>query len=489
MEQYPQETMINPLNDDTICAIATAQGGAIGIIRISGPQAIAITGKIFTPARSGISLDSRQPYTLTFGTIKDDDEIVDEVLVSLFRGPKSYTGEDTTEITCHGSQYILNRVVQLLIDSGCRLAQPGEYTQRAYLNGKMDLSQAEAVADLIASTSAATHRLAISQMRGGFSQELGRLRDRLLHLTSLMELELDFADHEELEFADRGELRQIATEIEQKLSRLVDSFRTGNALKNGIPVAIIGETNAGKSTLLNALLNEEKAIVSDIHGTTRDVIEDTITLGGTLFRFIDTAGIRESADTIERIGIERTFEQIRKADIVLWVLDATNAEEQYASLAPRILPLIEERGTKLVLVVNKCDLNPDTTFGNSLSLLKETTATQSQQLEEALKTMPSIAISAKSRQNLDSLIEALSTINSEANEADIIVTNARHYEALTHALEAIARVQDGLTASLPGDLISQDLRECLFHLAEITGGAITTDEVLSNIFSHFCIGK
>ena len=307
--------------DDTICAIATAQGGAIGTIRVSGKEAITITDKIFTPV-SGAPLSDRKPYTLTFGHITNEiGEIVDEVLVSLFRGPHSYTGEDSTEISCHGSSYILQQVMQLLIKNGCRAAGPGEFTQRAFLNGKMDLSQAEAVADLIASTSAATHRMAMNQMRGGFSRELSALREKLLHLTSLMELELDFSDHEELEFADRSELSEIASQVETVIKGLVNSFSVGNAIKNGIPVAIIGETNAGKSTLLNALLNEERAIVSDIHGTTRDVIEDTMNIDGILFRFIDTAGIRETTDTIESLGIERSFQKLDQASIVLWVID------------------------------------------------------------------------------------------------------------------------------------------------------------------------
>lgn len=300
------------MNQDTICAIATAQGGAIGSIRVSGADAIRITSHIFTPAKSGKALADCKPYTLTFGKIHDGEEIIDEVLVSLFRAPHSYTGEDSTEITCHGSSYILQQVLQLLIKHGCRLAGPGEYTQRAFLNGKMDLSQAEAVADLIASSSAATHRLAMSQMRGGFSKELTELRNQLLHFTSLIELELDFSDHEELEFADRTELYRLADHIEGVISRLVHSFSVGNAIKNGVPVAIIGETNAGKSTLLNVLLNEDKAIVSDIHGTTRDVIEDTTNIGGITFRFIDTAGIRETNDTIESLGIERTFQNWNK---------------------------------------------------------------------------------------------------------------------------------------------------------------------------------
>ena len=342
---------------DTICAIATAQGGAIGVIRISGPQAIAATTSIFQPV-SGKSLNQYAAYKQIFGKIySPEGEIIDEVLVSLFRAPHSYTGEDSVEISCHGSSYILQKVIHLLIANGCRLAEPGEYTQRAFLNGKMDLSQAEAVADLIASSSAATHRLAMNQMRGGFSQELSLLRDKLLHLTSLMELELDFSDHEELEFADRSELTQIANDIEKTVSRLANSFSVGNAIKNGVPVAIIGETNAGKSTLLNALLNEEKAIVSDIHGTTRDVIEDTINLRGITFRFIDTAGIRQTTDVVESIGIERTYQKMEQANIILWMIDGTR-QADFEELKTEILPYCE--GKQLIILFNKADkLTPE----------------------------------------------------------------------------------------------------------------------------------
>lgn len=462
------------LSNDTICAIATAQGGAIGIIRVSGPQAISITDKIFTPA-TGKSLSERPAYTLAFGQIRTNTgEIVDEVLISLFRAPHSYTGEDSVEISCHGSSYILQQVMQLLLKNGCRAAGPGEYTQRAFLNGKMDLSQAEAVADLIASTSAATHRMAMNQMRGGFSHELSLLRDKLLHLTSLMELELDFSDHEELEFADRSELQAIASQIETVISRLADSFSVGNALKNGIPVAIVGETNAGKSTLLNALLNEERAIVSDIHGTTRDVIEDTLNLGGITFRFIDTAGIRDTHDTIESLGIERTFQKLEQVDIVLWVIDATCAYEQYQQLAEKILPRCE--GKHLVLVINKADLAPQASSITFDGLPQDAHL---------------LTLAAKQKEGLDALQQLLIGFAAlpDLSQTDVVVSNIRHYEALTHALAAIHRVQDGLSIGLSGDFVSQDLRECLYHLGEIVGGTIETDEVLGNIFRNFCIGK
>lgn len=492
--------------EDTICAIATAQGGAIGTIRVSGAQAITITDRIFTPA-SGKPLAERKPYTLTFGHIlSSEGEVIDEVLVSLFRAPHSYTGEDSVEISCHGSSYILQQVMQLLIKNGCRAAGPGEYTQRAFLNGKMDLSQAEAVADLIASTSAATHRMAMNQMRGGFSRELSALREKLLHLTSLMELELDFSDHEELEFADRSELEEIARQIEQVISHLVDTFSVGNALKNGVPVAIVGETNAGKSTLLNALLNEERAIVSDIHGTTRDVIEDTMNLGGVTFRFIDTAGIRDTTDTIENLGIERSFQKLEQANIVLWVIDATCAEVQYRELAEKILPRCE--GKHLVIVLNKSDLLPS---GNAYSSSSdsmnqdiiggqtgtpnvtglESTSSTHRMFPNLPEDACVILLSAKQKEGISQLQKQLVDFAAlpDLSQNDVVISNIRHYEALSRALESIHRVQDGLAMHLSGDLVSLDLRECLFHLAEIVGGEITTDEVLGNIFKHFCIGK
>ncbi len=461
---------------DTICAIATAQGGAIGIVRVSGPKAIETVGQIFKPA-TGEPLSERKANTLIFGHIYLESgagEPLDEVLVSLFRAPHSYTGEDAVEISCHGSGYILQRVIQLLIENGCRLANPGEYTQRAFLNGKMDLSQAEAVADLIASTSAATHRIAMNQMRGGFSKELAALRDRLLHITALLELELDFSDHEELEFADRTELAALAADIECVISRLVDSFSVGNAIKNGIPVAIIGETNAGKSTLLNALVGEERAIVSDIHGTTRDVIEDVINIEGISFRFIDTAGIRQTGDEVESLGIRRTFEKLDRAEIVLWLIDATQAEEQISRLSSQILPRLE--GKQLIVVFNKADLaavSPDALCGSTHPEGTQTNAISAKQAEGI--------------EELQTLIVAAARLPHIA-PSDIIVTNARHVEALRHALCAIRRVQEGLQMNLSGDLVGQDLRECIYHLSDIAG-EVTPDQVLGSIFKNFCVGK
>lgn len=465
------------MNQDTICAIATAQGGAIGTIRVSGAEAISITSRIFQPARTDKQLSEQNPYTLTFGRIYDGEEIIDEVLVSLFRAPHSYTGEDSTEITCHGSTYILQQVMQLLIRNGCRMAQPGEYTQRAFLNGKMDLSQAEAVADLIASSSAATHRLAMSQMRGGFSKELTELRNKLLNFTSMIELELDFSE-EDVEFADRSALSKLADEIEQVISKLVHSFSVGNAIKNGVPVAIIGETNAGKSTLLNVLLNEDRAIVSDVHGTTRDIIEDCINIGGVTFRFIDTAGIRETSDTIESLGIERTFQKLDQAEIVLWMVDASNASSQIKQLSEKIIPRCEDK--QLIIVFNKADLINEDLKSELVTLLKKFTQENAEH----------IFISAKQRENTEELQKML--INAahlpNVTQNDVIVSNVRHYESLTRALEDIHRVQAGLDLQISGDLLAEDTNSCIHNLSEIAG-LITNDMVLQNIFQRFCIGK
>ncbi len=464
---------MNILSKDTICAVATAPGGAIGIIRVSGEQAIAITDRIFMPiGANGKTLAQRKPYTLAFGNIVTaQGDIIDQVLVSIFHAPHSYTGEQSVEISCHASTYILQQVMQLLVANGCRPAEPGEYTQRAFLNGKMDLSQAEAVADLIASHSAASHRMAMNQMRGAFSTELSDLRDKLLHLTSLIELELDFSDHEELEFADRTQLVDVAQKIQHTVQRLIQSFRIGNAIKNGIPTVIIGETNAGKSTLLNLLVGEERAIVSDIHGTTRDVIEDTVNIDGKIFRFIDTAGIRDTTDTIESIGIERSLAKIKQAEIILLMLDATCANEQYQALSNKVLPLCQDK--HLLLIVNKCDKATPTT----ITPLPEN-ATQ-------------INISAKTKQGIEQLKTQLSLLLPDADimAGNAIVSNIRHLKALQSANDDINRVLEGLQTDLPTDLVSQDLRSCLYHLAQITGGEIQTDEVLGNIFKHFCIGK
>lgn len=463
------------MNQDTICAVSTAPGtGGVAIIRVSGSEAIAICNKIFIPIRKEKSLLTQPAYSLMYGSIKQGDELIDDVLISLFRNPHSFTGEDTIEITCHGSIYIQQQIMQLLIANGCRTAEPGEFTQRAFLNGKMDLSQAEAVADLIASSSAGTHKLAMSQMRGGFSNELTKLRGQLLDFTSLIELELDFSE-EDVEFANRGHLRDLASTIETLISKLANSFSVGNVVKNGVPVAIIGETNAGKSTLLNYLLNEEKAIVSDIHGTTRDVIEDTINISGTTFRFIDTAGIRETTDTIESIGIERTYQKLEQAAIVLWVIDITTPIIQIEALADTLNDKFKDK--QLIIVLNKVDLITASELEEKQSILANLSAKR-------------LIISAKSRTNMDALQQLL--INSanlpEINQNDVIVTNIRHYEALIHAQEAIIRVIEGLNNNISGDFLSMDIRECMHYLGIITGN-IGNEEVLGNIFAKFCVGK
>ncbi|MDR2385564.1 MAG: tRNA uridine-5-carboxymethylaminomethyl(34) synthesis GTPase MnmE [Tannerella sp.] len=475
--------------DNTVCAISTPLGtGGIAVIRISGKEAFDICDRIFISTRKG-KLAEQQANTIVFGKIINpkseiynplpsqtfDAPLIDEALVGVFRAPHSYTGEDTVEISCHGSIFIQQKILQLLVENGCRLAAAGEFTQRAFLNGKMDLSQAEAVADLIATQSASTHRMAMNQMRGGFSTELKELRSQLLDFVTYIELELDFSE-EDVAFADREKLKTLSRNIEQKIGRLADSFRTGNVLKNGIPVALVGETNVGKSTLLNLLLNEEKAIVSDIHGTTRDVIEDKVNIQGITFRFIDTAGIRKTQDSIENLGIERTYRQIEQATIVLWLVDGTNVSEHIEWLTEKIFK--RAAGKTIILIFNKIDKLSEEELDILNSLFEPFNCER-------------IHISAKLRLNTELLQEALlkAARIPQIFENDVIVSNVRHYEALKNAQNSIKRVMESLENNLSGDFIAQDIRECIRYLGEITGSEIATDEVLGNIFSKFCIGK
>lgn len=464
------------INETTICAPATAPGsGAIAMVRLSGPDAVAIAEKVFKAKGRQGKLKQLPANKVILGKAGTREQVLDEVLLTVFRGPHSYTGEDVVEISCHGSPFILSGLLQLLIKHGAVMAKPGEFTQRAFLNGKMDLSQAEAVADLIAAGSEAAHRLAMDQMRGGFSDELEILREKLLKFTSLIELELDFAE-EDVEFADRSELKKLIMEVQSKISTLAGSFQTGNAIKNGIPVAIVGETNVGKSTLLNTLLRDDKAIVSEIHGTTRDAIEDTMTLSGIVFRFIDTAGIRHTEDAIENMGIERTYKSIRKAQIVLFMADAGDRADHINNRLDEIRKRIAQQ--RLILLLNKSD---------------KVEKTWQEGLKKDIKLHDGellFFISAKKQINIGQLEEKLvelSGIGSISNEG-VVVTNLRHYEALTKAGEAISRAANGLENKLPGDLLAQDIRECLHYLGEITG-RITNDEILGYIFKHFCIGK
>ena len=454
------------MSNDTICALATAPGGALGIIRVSGPDAFVAVSSLCSVRCNAVAANTiHYTHLVEYDAASQRQNIIDEAMVSVFKAPHSYTGEDSVEISCHGSRYILNKVLELLIQHGCRMAEPGEFTQRAFLNGKMDLSQAEAVADLIASTNKATHDIAMSQLRGHFSSQLAKLREQLLKLTSLLELELDFSDHEDLEFADRTELSSIANKIDKHITQLAHSFEIGNALKQGIPVAIVGKTNVGKSTLLNRLLKDDRAIVSDIHGTTRDTIEDTMDIQGVTFRFIDTAGIRQTTDQVEQIGIERTFQAIQKARIVLWLIDQQPSTKEINELTERT------NNKKLIIVINKIDKADN----NSYNLLNH----------------PFVAISAKHGIGIETLEQAIYEAADIATlaDSDFIVTNARHYDALTRAQQSIQRVIDGLQMQLSGDLLSEDLRHALDTLAEITGGQITTNEVLGNIFKNFCVGK
>ena len=443
---------------ETICAISTPYGvGGIAVIRVSGERAIEIVDTLFT---GRLPLKDTPGGRVRFGQIVRDGEVLDEVLCCVFRAPNSFTGEETVEVSCHGSVFIQQTLVEWLIDAGCSMAKPGEFTQRAFANGKMDLAQAEAVADLIAAQSRAEKDLALSQLRGSVSSELGILRDRLLQLTLLIELELDFADHEELEFADRSKLTELSDEIESKLAELLATFRTGNAIRHGVPVAIVGAPNVGKSTLLNALLGEQRAIVSDIQGTTRDTIEDTLVLDGILFRLIDTAGLRDTTDTLENMGIERSRKAARNAQIIISVVDRDNPE----------VILDQSAGQTEIKVLNKCDLVED-----GVSLQGETNGSR-------------LSISAKLGEIVPLKRELVRVARESMHTSAVMLSNARHYEAINRAHEAIQRVQNGLREGLSGELLSLDLQDCINALGEVTG-QITNAEVLANIFSKFCIGK
>ena len=471
-------------NEDTICAPATVPGtGAVSIIRVSGKDALTIADKVVR-CRNG-KIAEAAGYTIKFGTIHTSSgEILDEVLVSIFRAPRSYTGENSIEITCHASSYIASAIMDLLHEAGARAAEPGEFTQRAFLNGKMDLAQAEAVADVISSQNSAAHRIAFKQMKGGFSSELRSMRSELLELVSLMELELDFSE-EEVEFADRSRLDSLLAESIAHVSRLADSFRLGNAIKNGVPVAIAGATNTGKSTLLNALLGEDRAIVSDIHGTTRDTIEETLNIDGILFRFIDTAGLRETTETVEKIGIERTFKKISEASIVLGMVDLTRDFESTCETVREIIGKVDFSIQNLVILLNKTDIsevNNNVTVSNFI-------VSELENKGVAAKT-PIIPISARTGAGISELRAHLaSTQRNLLGDSDTtLVTNQRHVQALNDARASLLRVREGLAAGLPTDLAAQDIREAIYHIGSIVG-EISTDEVLGNIFANFCIGK
>ena len=493
-------------NEYTICAPATVPGtGAISVIRVSGPKALEIADSLVKCHKGRIN--EADGYTIRFGTIYGcNGEMVDEVLVSIFRAPHSYTGEDSVEISCHASSFIVSSIMELLYHAGARAAEPGEFTQRAFLNGKMDLAQAEAVADVIASQNAAAHRVAFKQMKGGFSSELRDMRSELLELVSLMELELDFSE-EEVEFADRSRLDALLVAVTDHVSRLIDSFRLGNAIKNGVPVAIAGATNTGKSTLLNALLGEDRAIVSDIHGTTRDTIEETLNIDGILFRFIDTAGLRETSEVVEQIGIERTFKKISEASIVLGMIDLTRDFDSTSETVSEIISKVDFDSQKLLILLNKTDIsgdNKNVNIVNSIVSLinykelqvhiangEEISGNEIDHEENISKNVIILLpISAKTGAGISTLRELLaSTQRDLLNDSDTtLVTNLRHVQALTDARTSLLRVREGLASGLPTDLAAQDIREAIYHLGSIVG-EISTDEVLGNIFRNFCIGK
>ena len=466
------------LDNDTICAIATPHGmGAIATVRISGPKAFPIVAGLFHHKGKPLVVEEIVSHRAYYGHLIINGALLDEVVATFFRAPHSFTGEDSAEISVHGSVYIQQKLLQVLVDNGCRMAEAGEFTRRAFVNRKFDLAQAEAIADLISSESEAAHRVAISQLKGGFSKELQVLRSKLLEMTSLMELELDFSE-EDVEFADRGQLKALLQETLTHVNRLKDSFRLGNAIKNGVPVAIVGQTNTGKSTLLNALLGEDRAIVSDIAGTTRDTIEETLNINGILFRFIDTAGLRDTDETIERIGIERSYRKMGEANIIVGMLDVTNSYESMRSAADEIVGKVDLEHQQLILCLNKVDTLPDRGEAFSRRLRQDLG-------NDGIKV---VSLSAKHGFGLGELCDILKDSQPLAHPDATLVTNMRHYEALFHASESLKSVQQGLEMNIPIDLISQDLRQALHYLGSITG-EITTDEVLGTIFSRFCIGK
>ena len=464
-------------SEETICAPATSIGGAIAVIRVSGPQSLDICEKIFYPLDRNIKLADQKGYTVVFGEIRTGKEVIDDVLITIFRAPHSYTGENSIEISCHASPYVIRKILELLINNGAISAKPGEYTQRAFFNGKMDLSQAEAVADIIASKTSSSHRIAINQMRGGFSSEISRLRNELLNFASLIELELDFGE-EDVEFADRNKLKTIIGDVKELADKLAGSFKLGNALKNGIPVAIVGKPNSGKSTLLNALLMEERAIVSDLPGTTRDSIEDTIVIDGIEYRFIDTAGLRETSDIIEVMGIKKTHEKISQASVILLIDEITDSAESINKRVDSIREMIRESDKRLIILINKTDT---ATEDRKEELAKEINL-------EAKDIL--LFISAKEKSGLEDLRLRLSDISvkDKLNSDDVIITNIRHYDSLLRVSESLGRVISGLDDQIPEDLIAIDIRQAIHYLGEITG-EITTDEILGNIFRNFCIGK
>ena len=463
--------------EETICAPATAIGGAIAVIRISGPDSLNICNKIFYPLDNSIKLLDQKGYIVVFGEIRSGDILIDEVLLTIFRAPHSYTGENSAEISCHASPYIIRKILELLIVNGALSAMPGEFTQRAFYNGKMDLSQAEAVADIIASKTSSSHKIAINQMRGGFTTEISRLRSELLNFASLIELELDFGE-EDVEFADRKDLNTIIIRVKELTDKLVNSFILGNVLKNGVPVAIVGKPNSGKSTLLNALLMEERAIVSEIPGTTRDTIEDTIVIDGIEYRFIDTAGLRETSDVIEVLGIKKTHEKIGQASVILLIDEVSDSSGSIIKRVQSIREMIRESEKHLIILINKID----TDSANHQSELTE------EIIPEEKETL--LFISAKEKTGLEDLRSKLSDVvmKGSLSTDDVIITNIRHYEALLRVSESLGRVISGLEDQIPEDLIAIDIRQAIHYLGEISG-EITTDEILSNIFRNFCIGK